>query len=192
MGVGGPQGKHFGLSKRMVQLYLLCLVQTGKLRISLSGKNMPVEMIDYTNITSIDFRTAILDAFDQVWRLKPPEGWDTLRPFAAVLLKDENIKKAQDDAVIQGAIQRLLSEWPQMQIQAKTLRQDVKDLMAELEIENPFDGILAKWEAFTNVDLNATDAITQIRHALEIEFGYDILESDQIKPKDVDDFASIS
>ena len=37
-GMGGPNDKNYGLSHRMIDIYLLCLVREGKLRIVLSGK----------------------------------------------------------------------------------------------------------------------------------------------------------
>ena len=105
MGIHGPNDVHYGLSKRMVQLYLLCLVREGKLRINLSGRNLPVEVIDYSNINGIDFKVAVLDSFNQIQRLKPPEGWETLAPFAAVILGDPAIQTVHEDADIQGALQ---------------------------------------------------------------------------------------
>ncbi len=54
MGTGGPNATHYGLSKRMVQLYLLCLAREGRIRITLSGRNLPVEAIDYTNMAGIE------------------------------------------------------------------------------------------------------------------------------------------
>ena len=109
MGINGPGGLHYGLSKRMVQMYLLCLVREGRLRITLSGRNLPVEVVDYSNIAGIDFKVAVLDAFHQVQRLKPPEGWETLAPFAAVLLDDPSLNTVHEDADIQDAIQRLMT-----------------------------------------------------------------------------------
>jgi len=70
MGINGPNGIHYGLSKRMVQMYLLCLVREGHIRIAMAGRNLPAEAVDYSNVASLDFKVAVLDAFDQVQRLK--------------------------------------------------------------------------------------------------------------------------
>ncbi len=88
MGVGGPDGVNYGLSKRMVQLYLLCLVREGKIRVSL-GRNIPVDAIDYGNIADIDTRLPFSTPSTRFSELKPPEGWELLAPYAAVLLEDE-------------------------------------------------------------------------------------------------------
>ena len=74
MGIGGPNEMNYGLTQRMVQLYLLCLVREGKIRILLSGRKAPVEVIDYGNISTIDFKAAVLESFHEIQRVKPPEG----------------------------------------------------------------------------------------------------------------------
>ncbi|HOU13760.1 MAG TPA: hypothetical protein PKZ84_11640 [Anaerolineae bacterium] len=109
MGMNGPGGKHYGLSRRMVQLYLLCLVQAGKIRIGLSGRAAPVEVLDYTNIATVDFKVSVLEAMDRIQRLKPPEGWDLLAPYAAVLLDDPALRETRQESDIQTAVQQILA-----------------------------------------------------------------------------------
>jgi hypothetical protein len=137
MGTNGPNGLHYGLSKRMVQLYLLCLAREGKIRISLSGRNMPVEAIDYSNITTIDFKVAVLEAFDQIQRLKPPEGWEMLAPFAAVLLEDNSLRTARQDADIQSGVGRLLAYKEENLSSFQTLRTGITRLLEDLSLVIP-------------------------------------------------------
>ena len=62
MGIGGP--KDYGLNRRMVQIFLLCLVRDGRIRIGLSAKSgLPYPHIDYANIGDIEFTAAALGAF---------------------------------------------------------------------------------------------------------------------------------
>jgi len=57
MGIGGPGSNNYGLKKRMVQLYLLCLVQQAKIKIQLAAKaGLTLEAIDCSNIATIDSR----------------------------------------------------------------------------------------------------------------------------------------
>jgi len=92
-GLGGPNDKNYGLSRRMIDIYLLCLVREGKLRILLSGKGAATtEYIDYTNIADLTFNAALLNSKTKVQRLKAPEGWPVLAPYAAILLDDESLK----------------------------------------------------------------------------------------------------
>src|ERR1019366_6398004 len=94
-GLSGPNGKNYGLSRRMIDIYLLCLVREGKLRILMSGKGGATDAIDYTNIADQTFNAALLNAMDKVQRLRAPEGWPVLAPFAAILLDDEALKTIQ-------------------------------------------------------------------------------------------------
>ena len=107
-GLGGPNDKNYGLSRRMIDIYLLCLVREGKLRILLSGKGAATtEYIDYTNIADLTFNAALLNSMTKVQRLKAPEGWPVLAPYAAILLDDESLKTIQKDGDITTALDRL-------------------------------------------------------------------------------------
>lgn len=190
MGINGPGGQHYGLSKRMVQMYLLCLVREGKIRITLSGRNTPVEVVDYSNIAGIDFKVAVLDAFYQVQRLKPPEGWEILAPFAAVLLTDPGLQTVHEDADIQDAIQRLLTFKVEQLKPAQSLQAGMSDLFAEIQQANPLVDHLQAWEKFLKAQVDPVDPIPYLRNALEKAFGYRIYQDDQVEQEDVDDLAT--
>src|SRR5438128_11339342 len=105
MGIGGP--KDYGLTRRMVQIYLLCLVQHGKLRLGVGAKSgLQTTLIDYANIGDIDFSARVLDALDDVQKMARPENWEVLRPYAEKLL-DESIASTYDDAIISACRSRL-------------------------------------------------------------------------------------
>ena len=190
MGINGPNGLHYGLSKRMVQLYLLCLVREGKLRINLSGHNLPVEVIDYSNISSIDFKVAVLDTFYQVQRLKPPEGWETLAPFAAVFLGDPSVRAVHEDSDIQDALQRLIAYRTDQIKPIQTLDNGLNDLFADIQHANPLKERLQVWEKFLQTQIDLLDPIPFLRNALEKSFGYKIYQDDQVEQEDVDDLAT--
>lgn len=190
MGINGPDNQHYGLSKRMVQMYLLCLVREGKIRITLSGKNLPVEVIDYSNIAGIDFKVAVLDAFFQIQRLKPPEGWEVLAPFAAGLLTDSSLLTVHEDADIQNAIQRLLTFKTDQLKPVQSLQAGMTDLFAEIQQTNPLAERLVAWEKFLKAPIDAADPIPYFRNALEKAFGYRIYQDDQVEQEDVDDLST--
>lgn len=189
MGINGPDGQHYGLSKRMVQMYLLCLVREGKIRITLSGRNVPVEVVDYSNIAGIDFKVAVLDAFYQVQRLKPPEGWEVLAPFAAVLLADPSLQTIHEDADIQEAIQRLITFKTEQLKPTQNLQAGMTDLFTEIQQTNPLADRLVLWEKFLKAPIDAVDPIPYFRNALEKAFGYQIYQEDQVEQEDVDDLS---
>jgi len=187
MGLGGPNGHNYGLSKRMVQLYLLCLVRDGKIRISLSGRGAPVEAIDYANIVEIDFRSAVLDAFDQIQRLKPPEGWELLAPFAAVLLGDPNLDTTRQDAEIQDGVRRLLEFKENERTSFKQLRTGLSDLFAEIGHANPLEDRLSAWGAFLSSPVERGNPIPFLRNALDQAFGYRTYREDDVQQSEVED-----
>ncbi len=190
MGINGPGGVHYGLSKRMLQMYLLCLVREGKIRITLSGHNLPVEVIDYSNLAGIDFKVAVLDAFYQIQRLKPPEGWEVLAPFAAVLLDDPGLQTIHEDADIQEAIQRLIEFKKEQLKPVQNLQVGMASLFAELQQTNPLADRLVAWEKFFKAPMDVIDPIPGIRIALEKAFGYPIYQEDRVEQEDVDDYST--
>jgi hypothetical protein len=190
MGINGPAGLHYGLSKRMLQLYLLCLVREGKIRITLSGRNLPVEVIDYSNIAGIDFKVAILDAFFQIQRLKPPEGWEVLAPFAAVLLGDPALQTVHEDSEIQDTLQRLLAYKSEQSKPTRNLRTAMADLFSEIQQTDPLADRIADWEKFLDAPVDMVDPIPYLRSALEKVFEYPVYQNDQVEQADVDDFGT--
>jgi hypothetical protein len=190
MGVGGPRGLNYGLSRRMVQLYLLCLVREGKIRITLSGRSAPVEAIDYTNIATIDFKTAVLEAFDQIQRLKPPEGWELLAPFAAALLEDESLRTAHQDFQIQAGMRRLLTFKQENLESFPSLRAGLTDLFQEIERVNPLEERLTAWETFLVSPVEAGSPIPFLLNALDQAFGYHVYQEDMVRQDEVDDLAA--
>ncbi len=189
-GINGPNGLHYGLSKRMVQLYLLCLVREGRLRIYLSGRNLPTDVIDYSNIAGIDFKVALLDAFHQVQRLKPPEGWEMLAPFAAALLEDPALKVAHEDADIQDGIRRLIAYKAEKTKPFQAMARGVAGLFADIQQPNPMALRLEAWEKFLTCPVEAAEPIPYLRSGLEKAFGYRVFSEDAVDQADVDDLAT--
>ena len=188
MGIGGPGDVNYGLSKRMVQLYLLCLVREGKVRIGLSPRAAPLETIDYGNIASIDFKTAVLDAFERVQLVAAPEGWELLAPYAAVLLDDPSVTAISDEADIQGVIQRLLRQRDTERASLRSLTAELAPIFAELGYDAAeFSARLAQWQRYLDAHVDVADAITGLRIALDRAFDYEVYAGDRVAPDEVDD-----
>ena len=188
MGIGGPNDVNYGLSRRIVQLYLLCLVREGKIRIALSGSKAPVEAIDYTNIATIDFKAAVLDAFDQIQLVKAPEGWEVLAPFAAVLLEDESLLIAQKDAEIQAGVERLLRFRKEAVEPFRTARTGLQELFEEIKRANPLEDRLAGWGKFLESAVDWGNPIPFLRSALDEAFGYHVYQDEMVSQDELDDF----
>ncbi|MEJ5197882.1 MAG: hypothetical protein WHX53_03065, partial [Anaerolineae bacterium] len=190
MGIGGTDGMNWGLSKRMVQLYLLCLAREGKVRIWLSGRNLPAETIDYSNMAEMDFRAAVLDAFDRVQRLKPPEGWELLAPYAAVILDDPTVRDAGQDAEIQTSLSRLLRHRQDMLPRLRELNAGLDVLFEDIGRPNPLRERLNAWEAFLAAPVPASDPLPHLLAALDAAFGYRVHAEQSVQQEELDDLTA--
>ena len=186
MGINGPGGLHYGLSRRLVQLYLLCLAQDAQIRITLKGRNQPVEYIDYTNIKELEFRMAILDGFDQIQKLQPPEGWDKFAHFAAVLLNDQALLTIQQDNEIQQAVQRLLAVKVVRAKEISQLKTAVDNLFVEMGQPNPVADTLDAWYRFWHSEIEPDAALNYLSYALDQAFGYRVYQEETVYQAEVD------
>jgi len=190
-GTGGPNDKNYGLSRRMIDIYLLCLVREGKLRIVLSGKGAATaEYIDYTNIADLTFNAALLNAMTKVQRLKAPEGWPVLAPYAAILLDDESVKTIQKDADIAAALDRLKKWRDQRRPDLDALIERLATLMADIQQTNPVADTLNSCQAFLSANIDDADAIAHLLNALDTSFGYTCYAQQESKTTELDDLAT--
>ena len=190
-GLGGPNDKNYGLSRRMIDIYLLCLVREGKLRILLSGKGAATtEYIDYTNIADLTFNAALLNSMTKVQRLKAPEGWPVLAPYAAILLDDESLKTIQKDGDIATALDRLRKWREQRKPEVETLIERLDALIADIGQSNPVADNLSSWKAFLSAKIDDTEAISHLLNALDMSFGYTCYSQQEAKTTELDDLAT--
>ncbi|NTU80341.1 MAG: hypothetical protein HGA45_13355 [Chloroflexales bacterium] len=84
MGLGGPDGKSYGLTRRIIQLYLICLVRQGRLRLSVGPRSgLSMSTIDYSNLAEIDFSARILGTLTEIQKVAQPERWEVETPDAS-------------------------------------------------------------------------------------------------------------
>ena len=188
-GINGPDGKHYGLSKRIIQIYLLCLVRTGKLRIHMGPKNPLQEpYIDYTNIDTIEFSTKIVESMGELQRIARPENWDVLRPYAEKIL-GESIPENADDAAVTGFRKRLYDLFVEEKEQAVRIKERAGSLFNQLSIKNPYEQDLVKISALFSLDLHETDIIEKVLYGLKDSFNYGAFERNSSAQTEVDDLA---
>jgi hypothetical protein len=189
-GINGPNDKNYGLSKRLIQLYILALVKKGQLRVRLQGRNLPAEVIDYANIGSITFNTAILNAIDEVEVLRPPEGWEVIAPFAALLVEDESVTTFQEEEKIQEGVRQVIEKHQELETSLPEQFEKVTLLFNDIGQANPFIQTITMWNSFLEQELNSSDAIDTIRYAFEKSFEYQIYANESYNQTDLDDFAT--
>lgn len=190
-GIGGPKSKNYGLSRRIIDIYILCLVKEGKLRILLTGKGAGTEdHIDYSNIADLTFNTALLNSMNKIQRLKAPEGWPVLAPYAAVLLGDESLKTIQKDHDINAAILRLLKWRLDTLPNVETLIERLDTLLADIQQTNPAAECLVSWKTFLSIKIDETEPIPHLLNSLDTSFGYACFSSNEVKQSELDDLAT--
>jgi hypothetical protein len=188
MGINGPNGKNYGLSRRMVQIYLLSLVQQGKIRLSIGSKSgLQSNYIDYSNIANIDFNTKVLDSILDVQKTVLPENWDVLRPYAEKIL-GKPIADTKDDSVISLHRKDLRSLFELEKERSSKVLGDANDLFSSMNRENPYEIELQQISKFFSIDLDTGNDIDAILYALK-SFGYKAFE-DGFSQSEADDLAN--
>lgn len=190
MGIGGPKGKNYGLSRRLIDLFLLCLVRDGKVRVTADDRQVDGGSIDYGTIEGIQFKRQTLEAMREVQLMKAPEGWEILRPFVAVLLDDEKVSEASRDAEIQAAITRLLAKLKELRAPAGELERQLSQLLDALDDkDNPIKARVAAWKKFVDTEADPLNPVPHILGALDSAFGYRAYAEQRYDQAERDDFA---
>jgi len=188
MGVGGP--KDYGLSRRMVQIYLLCLVRLSRVRLGVGPRSgLPFNQIDYSNIAEIDFSTKVLDALTDVLKLEKPENWEVLRPYAEKLLGRE-IPTTHEDAQITEYRKQLRELFQTEKEGAGRLVERARSLFETLGCANPYEEELKQIAQLFRVDVTGANDINLILNGLKQALGYAAFDTEMTSQKDVDDLAS--
>jgi len=188
MGIGGP--KDYGLSRRMVQIYLLCLVHIGKIRIGTSAKSgLTSQMIEYSNISSIDFSTKILDSLDEIHKMEKPENWEILRPYAEKILADA-IPVTHDDAEISRYRTRLKEEFIKQKELSERLVGKARSLFDALQYTNPYSAEISQVADFYASEISTSNDINLLLFALKNAFGYKAFDEGKVDVAELDDLAN--
>lgn len=187
-GVGGPNGKHYGLSRRMIDIFLLALAQKGKIRISLQGKAAQiVPHLDLSNLADQQVNASLLGGMAQIQKLKAPEGWPILAPYAAALLDDDTLQHLQREDEIQTALIRLKRFQDEKRPIITKLVEDMTELCADIGQANPVEETFAFWKKLMESHIGDEDQIAFWLNALELSFGYKTHTDNESKTSEVDD-----
>lgn len=188
MGIGGP--KDYGLTQRMVQIFALCLVQQGKIRISLGPKSgLPYQFLDYSNIAEIDFSVKVLDALGELQKMAKPENWEVLRPYAEKLL-NETIPSTHDDAIISGFRAKLKNLFGKGKEESARVVTKAQGLFDCLKAENPYAKEIGQVAKLYAADISSGNDINLLLHALKEAFGYQAFDNNASSQAEIDDLAN--
>ena len=126
----------------------------------------------------------------KIQRLKAPEGWPVLAPFAAILLDNELLKTIQKDGDITTALDRLKKWREQRRPEVEALIERLDTLMADIQQENPVADSLASWLKFLSAKIDDAEAISHLLNALDTSFGYSCYADQEAKATELDDLAT--
>ncbi len=187
MGRGGP--KDYGLTRRMVQLFVLCLVRIGKLRILAGGKaGLTNPLIDQGSIGGIDFSAKILDGLAEVQKIARPQNWDVFRPFAEILL-GRPIPLSADEAAVAAATRDVATLFRAEAEGVGRLQERAREVFSALGVQNPYGPDLEKIGKLLGSDLGQ-DPIAGILFGFRENLGYTAFDDNVARPEDVDDLAT--
>ena len=188
MGIGGP--KDYGLTRRMIQIYLLCLVREGRVRITVGTKaGLAIPMLDYSNISDVEFSTKVLDALCEIQKVAKPENWEVLRPYAEKLLGVE-IPSTQDDAIISEHRTMLRQLFAREKESSTRTASRIQSLFDALKSTNPYEVELAQVTKLFDADIEAGDDIHLILYALKEAMGYQAFDTNIALTAEADDLAN--
>lgn len=190
MGVGGPGGRNYGLSRRLIDVFLLCLVREAKIRISVDPRVVEGGSIDYAGIERVDFKKPVLQAMRDISLMEAPEGWEVLRPSAALLLDDPRVEEAKRDAEIQDAIRRVVETLKTWRQPVADLERDLGDIFTALDQPNPIGDRVAAWRGFVETEVDPASPAPLVLDAMDRNFGYRAYADMQYRQADRDDLAS--
>ena len=188
MGIGGP--KDYGLTRRMVQIYMLCLVREGRVRVTVGAKaGLATPILDYSNLADVEFSTKVLDAFGEIQKVAKPEDWEVLRPYAEKLLGVE-IPTTQDDAAISEHRARLRQLFAQERESSSRTASRAQGLFDALKTGNPYEAELGQVVKLFSANVDGGDDIHLLLHALKEAMDYQAFDTNRATPAEVDDLAN--
>ena len=140
-----------GLTRRMVDIYLLCLARKGAVRISQKRGGW----IDRNNIADIDFKPDTLRGLERVDLPRPLDNWTIFYSYLEVLLsrREDSLGPVPEGSLGPAfdrakADESLRSLWADYWLEAAEIGRIDKDLgsfFRELGKKNTFDDLLLYW-----------------------------------------------
>jgi len=188
-GIHGPNNTHYGLNPWIIQIFILCLVREGKVRINTTSKaQLQPSYIDYTTIGTIEFSRKILDNMESLQKMEKPENWDVLRPYAEILLNEE-IPETADDMQIARYRQRLRDLFAEEKEKSARIKDRAARLFAIIEQDNPYQDDIDKAAILFSHDLGDND-IDMALYGLKKAFEYSAFDENRSDQSEVDDLAN--
>lgn len=189
-GLNGPEGKHYGLTRRIIQIYLVSLVYQGRIRLAVGPRSgLSFNTIDYSNLAEIDFSARILDALTEIQKVTRPEHWEVLQPYAEKLL-GKTLSGTQNDAAIAAYRTQLRALFTDGAAEARRVADAAERLFASLGVPPIYLREAQQVAALFQTDLADGNDIDRVLHALRELFGYHAFTDGRVETSEVDDLGN--
>jgi hypothetical protein len=138
-----------GLTRRMVDVYLMCLAQQGVIRIS-QGKG--AGWIDRATISSIDFKPETLRGLSRIELPRALEDWEVFHAYLETLTEkaENSLGPKYDKATSDEALHLLWAQKFIDRVELQRVDHEVHELFTALgqDEKHPFDELLIYWMEF--------------------------------------------
>ncbi|WP_217352396.1 hypothetical protein [Candidatus Viridilinea mediisalina] len=189
-GLNGPAGKHYGLTRRIIQIYLVCLTRQGRIRLAVGPRSgLSFSTIDYSNLAEIDFSARVLDSLTEIQKVTRPENWEVLQPYAEKLL-GQSLAAVQDDAAIASYRARLRELFASGSAESRRVADTAERLFATLGVAPIYVSDAQQIAALYQTDLADGNDIDRVLHALCEIFGYQAFTNGRAERSEVDDLGN--
>lgn len=187
--VKGWEDRNFGLQKWIIQIYLLALAKEGRIRIHLGKKaNTIINSIDYSTISNIEFKQAVVDAIESIEKLEKPERWDVLRQYAEKIV-NKTLPDGHDDRELVEARTELLTFFKEESAEAIKLREECVDFFDLVKQNNPYEEDLTPLVNLFTEGIQEENDIDSILFALSRHLNYQAFSSETSDPQEIEDLA---
>jgi len=169
-------GNPVGLTRRMVDIYLLCLVQQGILVIEMKdGKQ-----IDRSNIHEYEFSTTLLNNLSEAARPRAPEFWEQVAPFISIMTGFQ-ISDVYDDRETSDVIRKMREIFEEHSNICPQISSRVETFFSEIGLKNPYQDLLNKFSQLFKQKIpedNRDKAVVSIGRGLVDVFNKELSEID--------------
>ena len=187
-GLNGPNNKNYGLTKRVIDIYLLCLVKQGKIRINLGNKSiLSFPFIDYSNIDQIDFNARTISSFSEIQKMVRPKSWDALHPYIEVIL-GLKIPVDSNDSQITEYRAKLTEHFKTKAETSQSTLQRSSLLFEKIRVKNPYSTDVEKVNLLFNQKLGSEE-IDGLAYALKVAFGFKVFDEEKSNLGEVSDLS---
>ncbi|MFQ6041089.1 MAG: hypothetical protein ACE5PV_09555 [Candidatus Poribacteria bacterium] len=179
-------GIPYGLSRGMVQLFLLALVRDGRIKLHLRGTQPGI--LDFSNIADVKLTNSIISSFHQIEVIKEVSGWKGLRPFVEILLERE-LPETSTPKQIESDAKELLTFYRTEKKAIRNFKEQVENFFLERQGQNPLDELFGYFEKLFARDFDEQITVEESFELIETDLASVLGKRlDEVKNEDMQDF----